>query len=99
MDELLDPQHSLHMPAPVLLAAEGSDKALIIRQGTEPHLPRLNLACLINPEVHHLLVQRIQIPTLLISDITSPIEKSIQLKRAKALHPELRVPLKLIKMH
>ena len=99
MDELLDPQHTFHMPAPVLLAAEGSDKALIIRQGTEPHLPCLNLACLVNPEVHHLLVQGIQIPTLLISDTTSPIEKSIQLKRSKALHPELRVPLKLIKMH
>lgn len=99
MDELLDPQHSLHMPAPVLSAAESRNKALIIRQGAEPHLPGLNLACLINPEVHHLLMQGMQIPVLLISDPTSPIEKSIQLQRAKALQPELRVLLELIKMH
>ena len=88
MDDLLDTQQPFQMQAPVTAAAKGCNKTLIIRQRTEPDLPRLNFTCLINPEVHHLLMQGIKIPTLLISNATRPIEKSIELKRTKTLNPE-----------
>ncbi len=80
-------------------ATESSHKTLIIRHRAEPGLPRLNLPCLINPEVHHLLMQSIQIPMLLIGNATRPIEQSIELKRTKTLHPELRFPLQFIQTH
>ena len=87
------------MQAPVTAAAKGCDETLIIRQRTEPDLPRLNLACSINPEVHHLLMQGIEIPTLLISNATGPIEQSIELKRTKTLNPEPGFPLQFVEAH
>ena len=87
------------MQAPVTAAAKGCNKTLIIRQRTEPDLPRLNFTCLINPEVHHLLMQGIKIPTLLISNATRPIEKSIELKRTKTLNPEPGFPLQFVQAH
>ena len=80
-------------------ATESSHKTLIIGHRAEPGLPRLNLPCLINPEMHHLLMQSIQIPMLLIGNATRPIEQSIELKRTKPLNPEPGVPLQFVQAH
>ena len=79
MDDLLNTQQPFPMQAPVTAAAEGGNKALITWQRTQPDLPGLNLTGLINPKVHHLLMQGIEIPSLLIGNAARPIEQSIEL--------------------
>ena len=87
------------MQAPVTAAAEGGNKTLITWQRTQPDLPGLNLTGLINPKVHHLLMQGIEIPSLLIGNAARPIKQSIELKWTKPLNPEPGVPLQFVQAH
>ena len=96
LDGDLSAKQTLHVPTPVTPATQSCHKRLIIGQVMQSHLPELNLCSLTHPEMHHLLVQGINIPMLLMGYALRPTEQIVQLKRSKSSHPQSTVAIQFI---
>ena len=96
LDGDLSAKQTLHVTTPITSAAQCSYERLIIGQIMQSRLPELNLCSVTHPEMHHLPVQGVDIPMLLMGHTLRPTQQIIQLKRSKPSHPQTAVTIQLI---